>query len=121
MKLQQRHNVMDLMGLKVAILKQINDGLNQSEATQEYQFEIRKTLELVMAARHIPGLVDEITTNLVKIFNKLTKDHINMSKNSHRPADLQVNVSMIGSVASLMMGRSIIVPMRIEKVTFNQS
>ena len=43
-------------------------------------------LELVMTARHIPGLVDEITTNF---FN----------------GDLQINVSMIGSVASLMMGQ----------------
>ena len=102
---QQRHAVQDLIGLKVAILTQINEGLNQSEATTEYQFEIRKTLELVMASRQIPGLIDDITTSLVKIFNKLTKDHTNLSKNSHRPQDLQVNVSMIGQVASLMMGQ----------------
>ena len=40
--IQQHHAVMDLISLKETILTQINEGLNQSEATQEYQFEIRK-------------------------------------------------------------------------------
>ena len=102
-QVQQRVTSTDLVGLKVVILAQINEGLNQSEATQEYQYEIRKALELVMAAKNIPGLIDEITTSLVKIFSKLTKDHINMSKNSHRPQDLQANVSMIGSIAQFRL------------------
>ena len=56
--------------------------------------DIKKTLELIEASKLIPGLMDEISPNLVKVFGKLFKDHIG---SNIRPDERAQNIQGIHS------------------------
>ena len=53
-------------------MTQINDGLTQSETNPD-NLDIKKTLELIEASKLIPGLMDEISPNLVKYCRKFSQ------------------------------------------------
>ena len=60
--------------------------------------DIKKTLELIEASKLIPGLMDEISPNLVKVFGKLFKDHIG---SNIRPDERAQNIQGIHSKYTL--------------------
>ena len=78
-------------------MTQINDGLTQSENNPD-NLDIKKTLELIEASKLIPGLMDEISPNLVKVFGKLFKDHIG---SNIRPDERAQNIQGIHSKSYL--------------------
>ena len=59
-----------------ALYGQVNDGLTQSENGSEPLSEMEKTIQLIECAKHMPKIVEIISSALIRSFHRLTKEHV---------------------------------------------
>lgn len=96
--------------LRRAILQQLNDGFSQCENSADPIPEMRRYLILVDSARGLPNLVEDVSVNLVRLFHRVTKEHVSshlaQQHNTRGDADRQSGLiqSQILTIFDILKG-----------------
>jgi len=113
-----------LQPLRDAISQQLNEGFSQCENSADPLPEMRRYLILVDSCKELPRLVEDVSYNLVRLFQRVAKEHISSSitPQNARSDDRQNGLiqSQILTIFEILQGRLNVINVEARKTFLSQ-
>ncbi|CAG5107634.1 Oidioi.mRNA.OKI2018_I69.chr1.g3420.t1.cds [Oikopleura dioica] len=100
----------NLQPMRETISHQLNEGFSQCENSADPIPEMRRYLILVDSCKELPGLVEDVSYNLVRLFHRVSKEHLStnvMSPQNPRNDERQSGLiqGQILTIFEILQGR----------------